>query len=487
MKTTTSVICPRNAHGPRNGWSARIASAAILLGGLSGVASAQSPPVNPTFGGQSLNTVQPKTQDGFPGQTKGVPGQTETRGGYPGSGGPAGSYSAGGSGYGELQGRHSERGGDSRVRIYTLRHVAAAEVSELLKELFGLRPQVVSDKVVLAATEKEHAEIETMLAQLDVAETSAANSKGTNPLRIEDPLGNGASLKIDFVYRDESIETLRRAYEASEQTVRNLKSQFKASAAAPTADDPLRVQLRAAVAEAFKARQALLRAELVEFRQRMDRLGQSIERRNRLADQIIDRRVDDLLNPSLNWSESTSTPREVIGRIAITSTTAPPFTQKLSLLATSKGKPIEDATIDIFRQEFEPGAVQPRVDRLEMTKTDSAGRCEITLKGATEIWKVEPRSGYLIYVSGPNHNVKCLVINGDSYLAGSSPIPLTVEFDVDKEPAPYVPPRHLAIGSRLGVTITPSRDNVEGFALKEEGASAYSTPAKTVIEKEVRF
>lgn len=476
MKTTTSIICPRNANGLRNGWSARIASAAMLLGALCGVASAQSPTVEPTFGRQNPNAVQTKTQEGFP-------GQTERGGGFPGSGGPAGFGPVGSEGYGEQQGRHPGRGAESKLRIYTLRHVSAAEVSELLKELFGLRPQVVSDKVVLAATDKEQAEIEIMLAQLDVAETPTANSPTTNSLRIEDPLANRPGATIEDLHRDESVETLRRAYEAAERTVRNVKSKFKPSDAAPEADNPLRVQLRAAVREAFKARQALLRAELIEFRQRMDRLGQTIERRDRLADQIIDRRVEDLLNPSLNWGESTSSSTEVNGRINFTSTPAPPFDRKLSLLVTHKGKPIADATVDIFRQVFEPGAVQPRVDRLQVTKTDSAGRCEVKLEGATEIWKLEPRSGYLLYVSGPNRTVKCVVINGESHLASPTATALALEFNVGNEPAPYVPPQHLAIASQRGVTITPSRDNVEGFALMDEGAPVYLTPANTVIEQ----
>jgi hypothetical protein len=62
-----------------------------------------------------------------------------------------------------------------------------------------------------------------------------------------------------------------------------------------------RVALRKKVAAAFDARQDMLRLELAEFRGRLDRLLRTFEDRERAKDAIIDRRVDELLNPNLRW------------------------------------------------------------------------------------------------------------------------------------------------------------------------------------------
>jgi uncharacterized protein (TIGR03067 family) len=66
-------------------------------------------------------------------------------------------------------------------------------------------------------------------------------------------------------------------------------------------NDPSTVKLRKAVASAFAARQEILRAELRDLQQRTQNLQQAIDARDRIADQIIDRRVEDLLNPEWGW------------------------------------------------------------------------------------------------------------------------------------------------------------------------------------------
>jgi hypothetical protein len=157
---------------------------------------------------------------------------------------------------------------------------------------------------------------------------------------------------------------------------------------------------------------------------------------------------------------------------------------RISLLVTNKGQPVEGAVIDIFREAYQAGAVQPHVERWGMTMTDAAGRRDVELEGAKAIWKQEPRSGYLLYVSGPNRQVKCVAINGDSHLEGPWPISLAIEFDGEKTPAPYAPPLHLVIATRRGVMITPGSDKVQGFVFQDEGDSAITTPAKTVLRRE---
>ena len=57
---------------------------------------------------------------------------------------------------------------------------------------------------------------------------------------------------------------------------------------------------------AYTLRQSLLRAELLEMRARLEKTQQSLDMRDRIADQIVDRRVEDLLNPQLHWEGGTA-------------------------------------------------------------------------------------------------------------------------------------------------------------------------------------
>lgn len=70
-----------------------------------------------------------------------------------------------------------------------------------------------------------------------------------------------------------------------------------------------RQSLKNSVTTAFDARQALLRQELAEFRNRLERLAKTLEARERDKAAIIQRRVDELLNPNLNW-DATGNPRD---------------------------------------------------------------------------------------------------------------------------------------------------------------------------------
>lgn len=73
----------------------------------------------------------------------------------------------------------------------------------------------------------------------------------------------------------------------------------------PTEDDGKRkAELRKVVRKTFLARQELQRAELAEFAARLKRIQQSIEMRDKIADKIIDRRVEELLAPNLKWNHN---------------------------------------------------------------------------------------------------------------------------------------------------------------------------------------
>ncbi len=60
-------------------------------------------------------------------------------------------------------------------------------------------------------------------------------------------------------------------------------------------------ELRSLVHLQFQLRQLQQRAELAEFARRLERIGESIETRERIAGRIVDRRVEELLDPALAW------------------------------------------------------------------------------------------------------------------------------------------------------------------------------------------
>lgn len=91
---------------------------------------------------------------------------------------------------------------------------------------------------------------------------------------------------------------LKREYDSKEKEAVEIAREMKN---APRPPDNLKARLRQTVAEAFALRQRLHQAELAEFQERMTRVQQTLRNRDEIKDAIIDRRVEDLLNPDLNW------------------------------------------------------------------------------------------------------------------------------------------------------------------------------------------
>ncbi len=96
--------------------------------------------------------------------------------------------------------------------------------------------------------------------------------------------------------RQSTTDQLRSNYSVANQQAHNLAESLR-----QTPDAAKKAELRTAVQRAFTLRQSLLRAELQEMQARLEKTQQSLDMRDRIADQIVDRRVEDLLNPQLEW------------------------------------------------------------------------------------------------------------------------------------------------------------------------------------------
>ncbi len=101
------------------------------------------------------------------------------------------------------------------------------------------------------------------------------------------------------------IDRLRNEYKASEKAAQKTAGQIRSSGL--DSDDTrlaeLKRQLRAQVALSFRIRQDLQQAELDDMKRKLRGADEMIRQRNIIKEQIIDRRVIDLMNPRLKWDE----------------------------------------------------------------------------------------------------------------------------------------------------------------------------------------
>jgi hypothetical protein len=102
-------------------------------------------------------------------------------------------------------------------------------------------------------------------------------------------------------------EALQTNFEALEKEAAEVAQRIRSSLAGAEKPDDLPDELRQAVAQAFAARQKLHWAELSFLQQRVLEIQRTIEKREQLKEQIIDRRAAELLDPTLQWNATGTT------------------------------------------------------------------------------------------------------------------------------------------------------------------------------------
>ncbi len=126
--------------------------------------------------------------------------------------------------------------------------------------------------------------------------------------------------------RQSTTDQLRSNYSVANKQAHDLAESLR-----QTPDAAKKAELRTAVQRAFTLRQSLLRAELQEMQARLEKTQQSLDMRDRIADQIVDRRVEDLLNPQLEWDNNVSS--ETTGETAGSATSTANASPKLETTA----------------------------------------------------------------------------------------------------------------------------------------------------------
>ena len=235
-----------------------------------------------------------------------------------------------------------------QLKIFQLQHIKAADAEQTISQLFlpdlaSLAADQRSNALIVRGDPERLAEIEALLMRLDAVPAKNAIPYGRQGVpgkpaigAVQIPLRRGGAnypqrASADgtpatkggntFMSRavapgqiaqgetnDEGVETLRRRFKKLDEQcmtiarqLREVEGQGRKQDQQPDRLKKLGSDLRSAVSDAFQARQQLQRAELAAFLRRMQQTSDSIELRDRIADEIITRRVEDLLNPNRQW------------------------------------------------------------------------------------------------------------------------------------------------------------------------------------------
>lgn len=243
---------------------------------------------------------------GLPPASVTIPGPAATirlepdPGAPPGAGSATGAPTPGGGGFPGM----SPPADNSNIQVIGLRYANPQSVREVIETLMPTaRGLVVVDTrtnlLIARVPQQTFQEIQQLVQILD-----APNPKGTGfggSMAVFDKeaarsfTGAGAAYQVGFTAN--SAAELRYEYEQQDRAARELAEAIKRGAGGQA----LREQLRARVGQAFAARQQLLRFELAELQRRLKASQESIDLRDRVANQIVDRRVSDLLDSKLQW------------------------------------------------------------------------------------------------------------------------------------------------------------------------------------------
>ncbi len=169
------------------------------------------------------------------------------------------------------------------IRVFSLVNMDATEVARLLRQLYGeaINPvvDVRTNSLVCKNAPSALDEVEALL------------------LKLESTAIKGHDLPTSA----QPVDGLRKLYNELERRSQELAAKLRYPAQTAATAKQWNGELRETVQKAFEARQNLQRAELADFTQRLQGIQQSIEMRDRISQQIIDRRMEELLDPNLKW------------------------------------------------------------------------------------------------------------------------------------------------------------------------------------------
>lgn len=120
------------------------------------------------------------------------------------------------------------------------------------------------------------------------------------------PMGLPRPMQSGIDELNENIKIFRSHYEELDQKSQELAAKLRQPGLDPKEAQSLKEQLQDTVAKSFATRQTMQGSEVNVFELRLDELKKSIKNRENHRKEIMDRRIEELLHPSLDWESKDS-------------------------------------------------------------------------------------------------------------------------------------------------------------------------------------
>ncbi|HEY3963515.1 MAG TPA: secretin N-terminal domain-containing protein [Planctomycetaceae bacterium] len=215
----------------------------------------------------------------------------------------------------------------AEIKIFKLTNTRASDAAELLQGLFRddalqtLFPDESSvparfsvdartNSVIVIASEPHQKLFEALLLNLD----EQVDSKQPKATRSTGAVGGGGSNSLAGMAanlrRNNKSEAIGSPeFQRYEQEAYAAAEVYRQQWAITPKDEgrlaQIKADLQGAVHSAFHARQAWQRSQVAEMRKRLDEIEKNISARSQRDKEIIERRVEDLINPERQWESET--------------------------------------------------------------------------------------------------------------------------------------------------------------------------------------
>lgn len=213
-------------------------------------------------------------------------------------------------------------GDDEKIelKIIHLQHASADEAQNVLQQLYpeefrdGNSSRVTADvrtnSLIIRASGAVLDQAEALLLNLDQTDSKRPenfNGLKNDEARLGDPLSNSRATELG-----RRLEWNRSPeFQQYELQAQAAAQAYRQQLAATPRDEKelarLKADLQGAVHSAFHARQAWQRKQVAEMRKRLDEIEKNVSARSQRSNEIIERRVEDLLNPERQWENAAET------------------------------------------------------------------------------------------------------------------------------------------------------------------------------------
>lgn len=191
------------------------------------------------------------------------------------------------------------------LTVFHIRYADAKTLAATIDELFNVSPVVDerSNSLFLRYDdEEETAEITEVLRILDQPDEEFQKLPARQKTAPKSKPAGGPALPE---VTSEAIEILRRELADIESQAADKARRLRemvTQKGQPLEMEKLRIELQRQVELAFAVRQKLQQTELIAIRERLARVEKQIEAREQVRDRIIKRRLEELLDPTLQWA-----------------------------------------------------------------------------------------------------------------------------------------------------------------------------------------